>query len=166
MSYILNALKKAEQDRLRDDPKDLEDFASARWDPYEQKSSSSKTAIVLTSISLVVLSMAVVIYLGGLKPLTLKKQIVLDNHQQALEVAEQVPTVTQQVTEEDRFALPALEISGHMFFSEGSESNRLFANDQSFKEGELIENGWRLKAIGSDGIEMVKQERSVFLAYP
>ena len=41
MSFILNALKKAEQERLREDPKDLEDFASARWDPYEQKASSS-----------------------------------------------------------------------------------------------------------------------------
>ena len=47
MSYILNALKKAEQDRLRDNPKDLEDFASARWDPYQQQPSSSKTAIIL-----------------------------------------------------------------------------------------------------------------------
>jgi hypothetical protein len=37
MSFILNALKKAEQDRLREDPKDLEDFASARWDPLRTK---------------------------------------------------------------------------------------------------------------------------------
>jgi hypothetical protein len=44
MSFILNALKKAEQERLREDPKDLEDFASARWDPYEQKASSSKAS--------------------------------------------------------------------------------------------------------------------------
>jgi hypothetical protein len=31
MSYILNALKKAERDRLREDPQDLNDFASAHW---------------------------------------------------------------------------------------------------------------------------------------
>jgi len=35
MSYILNALKKAERDRLREDPKELDDFASAHWDPYK-----------------------------------------------------------------------------------------------------------------------------------
>jgi hypothetical protein len=40
-----------------------------------------------------------------------------------------------------------------MYFAQGSESNRLFANDQSFKEGDLVANGWRLTAIGIDGIE-------------
>ena len=29
MSYILDALKKAERDRLREDPKELDDFASS-----------------------------------------------------------------------------------------------------------------------------------------
>jgi len=53
-----------------------------------------------------------------------------------------------------------------MFFSQGSKSNRLFANDQSFKEGEIIDNGWRLTVIGIDGIEMTKQNRTVFIAYP
>ena len=42
MSYILNALKKAERDRLREDPKELDDFASANWDPYQQAPSSSR----------------------------------------------------------------------------------------------------------------------------
>jgi len=53
-----------------------------------------------------------------------------------------------------------------MFFAEGSKSNRLFANDKSFKEGDLIANGWRLTAIRIEGIEMAKQKRSVFVAYP
>ena len=35
MSYILNALKKAERDRLREDPQELDNFASAHWDPYK-----------------------------------------------------------------------------------------------------------------------------------
>lgn len=165
MSYILNALKKAEQDRLRDDPKDLEDFASARWDPYEQKPSSNKSVMALVCVSLVIISLATVTYLGGFKPLVQKTEVVLDS-QQAEEVIEQLPTVTKLVVEENLFALPVLEISGHMYFSQGSKSNRLFANDQSFKEGEIVANGWRLKAIGIDGIEMVKQQRSVFLAYP
>ena len=76
MSYILNALKKAEQDRLRDNPKDLEDFASARWDPYEQQTSSNKTALILSMIALVALGVAVVIYMDGLKPLVQKTEIL------------------------------------------------------------------------------------------
>ena len=165
MSYILNALKKAEQDRLRDDPKDLEDFASARWDPYEQKPASNKTAIVLVCISLAILGFAVVIYQGGLKPLTQKVEMVSDNPQPANIVEPLVGELKPRV-DPDPFALPVLEISGHMYFAQGSESNRLFANDKSFKEGDLIANGWQLTAIGIDGIKMEKQSRSVFIAYP
>lgn len=36
MSYILNALKKAEHDRLREEPQDLDDFVSSGWDPYQK----------------------------------------------------------------------------------------------------------------------------------
>ena len=165
MSYILNALKKAEQDRLRDDPKDLEDFASARWDPYEQKPASNKTAILLVFISLAILSLAVVIYQGGFKPLTQKVEMVPDKPQPA-NIVEPLVDELKPMIDPDPFALPVLEISGHMYFAQGSESNRLFANDQSFKQGDLIANGWQLTAIGVDGIKMEKQSRSVFIAYP
>jgi hypothetical protein len=165
MSYILNALKKAEQDRLRDDPKDLEDFASARWDPYEQQTSSNKTALILSMIAFVALGVAVVIYMGGLKPLVQKTEIL----QSGEAVTQDVETQSNEVkptVETDPYALPVLDISGHMFFAQGSKSNRLFANDQSFKQGDLVANGWRLSAIRIDGIELAKQGRSIFLAYP
>lgn len=164
MSFILNALKKAEQERLRDDPKDLEDFASARWDPYEQKPSSNKKAMILVVISLIILSLALLIYSGGLKFSAEKAQNFLDS-QNTVEIDEQPAQIKSEV-EPDPYALPMLNISGHMFFSQGSKSNRLFANDQSFKEGEIIDNGWRLTVIGIDGIEMTKQNRTVFIAYP
>ena len=165
MSYILNALKKAEQDRLRDDPKDLEDFASARWDPYEQNSSSNKTALVLAFCLLLAFAVAVFIYINGSVLLEQKNQVILDK-QAIAEVVEQPAIAPQPKVEADPFALPVLEISGHIYFAQGSKSNRLFANDQSYKEGDLIANGWRLTAIKIDGIEMAKQKRSVFVAYP
>ena len=163
MSYILNALKKAEQDRLRDNPKDLEDFASARWDPYEQKTSSNKAALILSICSLVAL--AVVIYMGGLKSLVQKTDLLLSD-EPVSQVIEAQSTVAQSPVEADPFALPVLDISGHMFFAQGSKSNRLFANDQSFKQGDLVANGWRLSAIRIDGIELENQGRSIFVAYP
>jgi hypothetical protein len=165
MSYILNALKKAEQERLRDDPKDLEDFASARWDPYEQKASSNKVAIIVIFISLVIVSALIVIYQVEFQPLAEKTEALQDKSP-APQVFEYTTIEVKPIAEIDPFALPILEISGHMFFAEGSKSNRLFANDQSFKEGDLIANGWRLTAIRIDGIEMAKQKRSVFVAYP
>ena len=165
MSYILNALKKAEQDRLRDDPKDLEDFASARWDPYEQQTSSNKTALILSMIALVALAVAVVIYMGGLKPLVQKTEI-LQSGEAVTQAVEKQSIEVKPTVETDPYALPVLDISGHMFFAQGSKSNRLFANDQSFKVGDLVANGWRLSAIRIDGIELAKQGRSIFLAYP
>ena len=82
------------------------------------------------------------------------------------EVVEQPAITREPEVEVDAFALPVLEISGHIYFAQGSKSNRLFANDQSFKEGDLIADGWQLTAIKLDGIEMAKQKRSVFIAYP
>lgn len=165
MSYILNALKKAEQDRLRDDPKDLEDFASARWDPYEQQTSSNKTALILSLIALVALAVAVAIYMDGFKPLAQKTEI-LQSGKAVTQAIETQSIEVKPTIEVDPYALPVFDISGHMFFAQGSKSNRLFANDQSFKQGDLVANGWRLSAIRIDGIELAKQGRSIFLAYP
>jgi hypothetical protein len=74
--------------------------------------------------------------------------------------------ITAQTQPIDPMALPLLNISGHMFFAQGSSSNRLFANDQSFKEGDLVANGWVLMAIQLDGIKLKKNERLEFIAYP
>ena len=165
MSYILNALKKAEQDRLRDNPKDLEDFASARWDPYEQKASSNSTVLILSVTALIALGLAVGVYMAGFKPVAQKTEstVSVESPTPAIETQS---TDVQPAVEADPFALPVLDISGHMFFAPGSKSNRLFANDQSFKQGDLVANGWRLSAIRIDGIEMVNQGRSIFIAYP
>ena len=165
MSYILNALKKAEQERLRDDPKDLEDFASARWDPYEQKASSNKVAIIVIFISLVIVCAVLVIYQVEFESLAEKTEVLQDKSP-VPQVFEYTVIEAKPIVEIDPYALPILEISGHMFFAEGSKSNRLFANDKSFKEGDLIANGWQLTAIRIEGIEMAKQKRSVFVAYP
>ena len=164
MSFILNALKKAEQERLRDDPKNLEDFASARWDPYEQTPSSNKNLLVLLIVSLSIISLVFTIYSSELKLIAQKSQGFFAS-QNTPKVAES-PQQFELKSETDPYALPVLTISGHMFFEQGSKSNRLFANDQSFKEGEIIDNGWRLTIIGMDGFEITKQNRTVFIAYP
>jgi hypothetical protein len=166
MSFILNALKKAEQDRLREDPKDLEDFASARWDPYEQKASSNKPLMIFSAVLLLVLSVGVLFYLMNDSGLKQNNSVVnaVETNTSSVEIPESVITAQTQLI--DPMALPLLNISGHMFFAQGSSSNRLFANDQSYKEGDLIANGWVLMAIQLDGIKLKKNERLEFIAYP
>ena len=61
--------------------------------------------------------------------------------------------------------LPELQISGHMYMAEGSPSNRLFADDGSFRQGEKIDANWTLDAIGINGIEVSAGERREFLPY-
>ena len=53
-----------------------------------------------------------------------------------------------------------------MYFAEGSPSNRLFANDQSYRENDEIANGWVLVNIGLQGIEIRSGDKSAFLPYP
>lgn len=167
MSFILNALKKAEQDRLRDDPKDLEDFASARWDPYEQKPSSNKSLIIFSFVILIALCVGGLFYFIDDKSFD-QTNAVTDIVETATQSKADIPTmvVAEQVEPIDPMAVPLLTISGHMFFAQGSSSNRLFANDQSFKEGDVVANGWVLMAIQLDGIKLKKNERLEFISYP
>ena len=109
--------------------------------------------------------MAVAIYMDGFKPLAQKTEI-LQSGKAVTQAIETQSIEVKPTIEVDPYALPVLDISGHMFFAQGSKSNRLFANDQSFKQGDLVANGWRLSAIRIDGIELAKQGRSIFLAYP
>ena len=167
MSFILNALKKAEQDRLRDDPKDLEDFASARWDPYEQNPSSNKPLLIFSAVILVVFSVGVLFYLtddAGFKQNNPVVNTLEANTAPAVDMSNSVVAV--QAQPEDPMAIPLLNISGHMFFAQGSSSNRLFANDQSYKEGDLVANGWVLMSIQLDGIKLKKNDRLEYIAYP
>ena len=167
MSFILNALKKAEQDRLREDPKDLEDFASARWDPYEQKSSSNKPLIIFSAVVLLILSVGVLFYLmndRGLKQNNPVVNVIETNTKPAVDLSNSV--VAEQAQPIDPTAIPQLNISGHMFFAQGSSSNRLFANDQSYKEGDLVANGWVLMSIQLDGIKLKKNDRLEYIPYP
>ena len=65
MSYILNALKKAERDRLREDPQDLNDFASAHWDPYQPPPKATGPGRWLLAGVLLLLGLVVGGFLSG-----------------------------------------------------------------------------------------------------
>lgn len=175
MSYILNALKKAERDRLREDPKELDDFASPSWDPYEQSASSNRlrNGLIIGTIGLLLMALIV----AGMGYLDRPS---LSNSQQLAEPPREVLTEPTPVnsppaaakieepesSEQLSTQIPLLMITGHMYFAEGSPSNRLFANDQSYRENDEIANGWVLVKIGLQGIEIRSDDKSAFLPYP
>jgi len=167
MSYILNALKKAEQDRRREDPKDLEDFTSARWDPYQQQPSSNKLVYILVAALLVLLGFAVA-YLGFFSPplqqSKVEPEIVAPQLQEPTPIEPQVEDTVIAPPVEDQ--VPQLSITGHMYFDFNSASNRVFADGKAYKEGDTISGDWLLLAIGTEGIEIGSGELVEFIPYP
>ena len=67
MSFILDALKKAERDRLREDPKNLDDFASPHWDPYEKASSTLASRNWLLGFLVIIIVFGLGLYIQGWK---------------------------------------------------------------------------------------------------
>jgi hypothetical protein len=167
MSYILNALKKAEQDRRREDPKDLEDFAGARWDPYQQQASSKTAIYVVVAVLLLLLGFGVA-YLGFFAP---SAQQSVGEPQIAVPQLDRVTATEPQVVDTViappvKDQVPQLAITGHMYFDVNSASNRVFADGKAFKEGDTILGDWVLLAIGTEGIEIGSAELVEFIPYP
>ena len=171
MSYILDALKKAERDRLREDPKELDDFASSNWDPYQQEPKSDVLKYIILLLCIIVAVIGLVIY----SELLTRPQI--QPQPPAAEITKQAPApqpirqslapapVNVSQPEPKSLALPELQISGHMYMAEGSASNRLFANSGSFRQGDKLDNHWTLIAVGIDGIEISAGQRREFVPY-
>jgi len=172
MSYILNALKKAERDRLREDPADLDDLVSPKWDPYQQRAGSNgwRYAAVVTVVALLLL--AVNLYINPpwsqppSVPQAVKPELQVPVPQPVADKAPLDPVPQLSPPPESVAGIPQLAITGHMFFTEGSASNRLFANNLSYREGDSIEGDWMLVKIGAEGFEIRSGERSVKLLYP
>lgn len=178
MSYILDALKKAERDRLREDPKELDDFASSNWDPYQPATESNSVKYLVLVIGFLALLLALVIYSGSVSqvPATAKPGVIATPQaeellkpeplaaQPASKAADAEP-LAQQIAPAGRKALPRLTISGHMYIAEGSSSNRLFANQRTFQAGDKIDQHWTLVAIKLQGYKIQSADRVETLPY-
>ena len=190
MSYILDALKKAERDRLREDPKELDDFASSSWDPYQQQAESNSVKYLALVIGFLALLLALVIYSGSLSQAPteglLKDSPVIEQalteeglaEEEALSKEEALPEkisagrigdVPNQVPAESastlRQPLPKLTISGQMFLAEGSPSNRLFAGQRTFRVGDKLDQHWTLMAIDVQSFDIQSGDQTATLPY-
>ena len=177
MSYILDALKKAERDRLREDPKELDDFASSSWDPYQQGPQTSSAKYLVLVIGSLALLMGLVIYSGSKTqaPNTVEPEMIATPQTEQLSAQTQSieqpapevanPAPEKQAAPAAEKALPQLTISGHMYIAEGSSSNRLFANQRTFRAGDKIDQHWTLVAIKLQGYEVQSADRVEILPY-
>lgn len=170
MSYILDALKKAERDRLREDPKQLDDFASSNWDPYQQVP-TSKLPMALVLFCTLAAIMAFLIYSGMLSfeasGYQANQQMAQTSMTQSPAPQKLPPQNVQPVKPSVPRAkeIPNLIITGHMYIYEGSASNRLFADGRTLRHGDKIDTDWTLEVIGMDSYQIASGQRRETLSY-
>jgi hypothetical protein len=169
MSYILDALKKAERDRLREDPKELDDFASSNWDPYQQ-APASKLPMALMLLCATAIAIALFIYSGLLSFEAPSDKLAQQTAPPVIQSpalqqpsSENIPPVKSLEAEVKE--VPNLTITGHMYIDEGSASNRLFADGRTLRHGDKINADWTLVVIGMDSYEISSGQRREILSY-
>ena len=174
MSYILNALKKAEHDRLREAPEDLDDFVNSGWDPYEKTGQSS--ARYWLPIAIVMIAAGLFYGFSNLTaeaptPVT---EIEAPEAKPISEVAVEEKVVEGKVIEQSAVvdnpvvpssdkitpvtavnnSLPDVNITGHIFIRGGSRLNQIFVGDRSYHVGDTIDGNWVIESINSDSLEL------------
>jgi hypothetical protein len=166
MSYILNALKKAEHDRKREEPEDLDDFVSAGWDPYQEQpksASSYKLAIIIVVIAAVLFVGFYSLNSGLQQAVEVVEEVV--SEQVAEQVAKQsveqkvAPVLEEFVEEpiaeepiEEQLQLPEVTIAGHIYIRSGSAKNRIFIGDKTYYVGDSIDGNWVIESINFDSL--------------
>jgi len=163
MSYILNALKKAEHDRKRDESEDLDDFVSAGWDPYQQPKKSAdsyKLAIIIVVIAAVLFVGFYSLSFGPQQSVKiLEAEAVTEQGVEQPIAPENKPVITE-ITEEpvaeeplvEALKLPEVTIAGHIYIRSGSAKNRIFIGDKTYYVGDSIDGDWIIESINFDSL--------------
>ena len=165
MSYILDALQKAERERLRKDTKELEDFVSVNWNPYEPEIESTSAKTRGAVVVLLLLLIGVGSYSFLVRPVSDSVHPLAVIPQQAPLSVLAIPQATQNLKVSRPISLPIMVVSGHMFIAEASASNRLFTGQRILKAGDRIDQNWILFTIGLDGFRIRNGERTEYFPY-
>lgn len=174
MSYILNALKKAERDRKRDESEDLDDLVGAGWDPYQEPVKSNASYRVAVIIMLIAGLLFYGFYNLTNKSVVGDTETVLENpiempirvqeeplEAQPVKQVEKLPQ-EQPVQEEpvqkepvqEELRLPEVTIAGHIYIRSGSPKNRIFIADKTYYVGDTIDGDWVIESINFDSLSI------------
>lgn len=162
MSYILDALKKAERDRLREQPKDFDDLTGAHWDPYQPTQSPRSVWSRGASVAVFFVAMVVGIYFtqqwmanSSFEPIVIQERPLMPETDLAMASSgEQEITISSEpeqteASEASNSATspPAVVVAGYVFIAEDSAANRLFVGDGSLRQGDMLDAHWLLESI-------------------
>jgi hypothetical protein len=164
MSYILNALKKAERDRKREEAEDLDDFVGAGWDPYQEPVKSNAS---YTVAAIIVLVAALLFY--GFHNLTnrpvvsdaetvsenpIEKQVGTQEEPLETQPVKQVEKLPQEEPVSEELRLPEVTIAGHIYIRSGSSKNRIFIGEKTYYVGDTIDGDWVIESINFDSLSI------------
>ncbi len=164
MSYILNALKKAERDRKRDESEDLDDLVGAGWDPYQEPVKSNASYRVAAIMMLIAGLLFYSFYNLTNKSVVGDTETVLENpiempvrdQEEPLETqpVKQVEKLPQEEPVSEELRLPEVTIAGHIYIRSGSPKNRIFIADKTYYVGDTIDGDWVIESINFDSLSI------------
>ena len=172
MSFILDALKKAERDRLRDEKFEIEDFTSSVWELNNTTPITSKRLFFQISSILIIFCLGVLIFVYvSLKDVILDDEIDnTDATHLPIEFAPETSLISDIQTGKSSMILapsaPIIEITGSIFLSDGSKSNRVFIDDRALRTGDLVDLNWTVESIEVDGVVLRFKEHIERIPYP
>ncbi len=174
MSYILDALKKAQHDRVRENVIDVEDLTGAVWDSMELKTKrkgfTAALVILITALALIV---SVVYFFYEKKSIEHGLMLEADNielHKSELSNSQGREENGISVTgldgiDESFGRVPEIAVTGSIYMGNGASGNKIFIGDREYREGDVISGQWMLFHIGPQAIELRSGDSVVLVDY-
>jgi hypothetical protein len=171
MSYILDALKKAQQDRAREGDIDFEDITNITWDSIESdRERPGFVVIIVFSITILAL---LIYFIYERNSIELDFQSGKDyseidermsSNAKGLEEKATLETSRDSIAENFKRA-PDISVTGSIYMGDGAPGNKIFIGDRAYREGDLIYEHWVLFLIGEQTIELRSGDSAYLINY-
>ena len=174
MSYILDALKKAQHDRVRENVIDVEDLTGVVCDSMELKTKrkgfTATLVILITALALIV---SVVYFFYEKKSIEHGLMSEADNielHKSELSNSQGREENGISVTgldgiDENFGRVSEIAVTGSIYMGNGASGNKIFIGDREYREGDVISGQWMLFHIGPQAIELRSGDSVVLVDY-
>jgi len=186
MSYILNALRKAECERRQARPHQIDDLLAAGWDPVSDISPRSGSRWIWSfSVALPLLLVLAILVLNriwsttpgatsaaapaeNIVPAGGQASVVADEAAVSVQAPEQYHGAVDAVTnagtagpdgQASAQVAPDLDVEGHVYVAAGSRLNRVFVAGASYRQGDFIDSRWRILDIMADRMVVAEGRR-------
>ena len=158
MSYILDALKKAQHDRVRENVIDVEDLTGVVWDSMELKTKRKG------------FTAALVILKKSIEHGLMSEADNIELHKSELSNSQGREENGISVTgldgiDENFGRVPKIAVTGSIYIGNGASGNKILIGDREYREGDVISGQWMLFHIGPHAIELRSGESVVLVDY-